>query len=216
MSFHLIPDVLDAAAIDAIRDSMAEIDFFDGRSTAGRDAATRKANMQAAPSPARNAILKMAQNAISAHPVFMSAARPRHMTPLLLSRYEPGQSYGYHVDNALMGGIRTDLSFTLFLSDPDTYEGGALEIDETDGARSIRLEAGAMIVYPSTLLHSVTPVTKGQRLAIVGWVESWVRDAEDRSILFDLDRVHASLPDGSLRDTLAKASSNLLRRLAGR
>jgi PKHD-type hydroxylase len=118
------------------------------------------------------------------------------------------------VDDALMGGLRTDLSFTLFLSEPETYDGGALVIEDSFEARAIKLGAGEMILYPSTSLHRVEPVTRGSRLAVVGWVQSRVRDAGRREILFDLDRSVAELQAGGadeLLDRLAKTRSNLLR-----
>lgn len=141
------------------------------------------------------------------------------LTPLILSRYRPGESYGLHVDDALMGGVRTDVSFMLFLWDPETYEGGALEIEDTLEARQVRLPAGSVVVYPSTTLHRVTPVTRGERLAVVGWAESWVRQAERREVLFHLDRavaeVFAAGGKSALFDTLAKTRSNLNRIWAG-
>jgi PKHD-type hydroxylase len=119
------------------------------------------------------------------------------------------------VDDALMGGLRTDLSFTLFLSDPDTYQGGALEIEDDFAPREVRLNAGDLILYPSTTLHRVTPVTSGERLAVVGWVQSLIRSEAQRDILFDLDQAIATLEQtGAARpatDRLSKARSNLLR-----
>ena len=130
-----IEGVLTAAEVGAIREVAEAMEFADGRETAGRFAREVKANAQAAPSPERDAVLEKARRALLGHPVFASAVRPRQLTPLILSRYRPGQSYGLHVDDALMGGVRTDVSFTLFLSDPETYEGGALEIDRTPSRR---------------------------------------------------------------------------------
>jgi PKHD-type hydroxylase len=214
-----IPDILSAAEVAAIREAAAGLPFADGRETAGRFAAEVKANDQAAASPGRDAILEKARQALAAHPVFASAVRPRALTPLILSRYRPGQTYGLHVDDALMGGVRTDVSFTLFLSDPDAYRGGALEIEDGLETRAVRLPAGGVIVYPSTSLHRVAPVETGERLAIVGWAQSWVRSAEQREILFDLDRavndLHAREGKSPLFDTLSKTRSNLLRLWAG-
>ena len=220
MSMFALDGVLSPAEVEAFRHTAAGLDWRDGASTAGARARRVKANDQAAPSPARDALLTKAADALRAHPVFRAAARPKAMTPLLLSRYRPGQTYGFHVDDALMGGLRTDLSFTLFLSDPDGYEGGALEIDEPWGTRPVRLSAGSAVLYPSDSLHRVAPVTSGERLAIVGWVESWVRDAADRAILFGLDQALATLEQGGdtalATDRIAQVRSNLLRRWAGR
>jgi PKHD-type hydroxylase len=213
-----ISGILSRHEAEALRDAAGQVSFGDGRSTAGVRAREVKANEQAVPSPGRDAILEKARAAIPSHPVFGAAARPRQLTPLILSRYRVGQTYGLHVDDALMGGLRTDLSFTLFLSDPETYDGGGLAIEDHLGTREVRLEAGALVLYPSTTLHRVTPVTRGERLAIVGWVESWVRGAAEREVLFDLDQIAASLPEGSgreLGDLVAKVRSNLTRLWAG-
>jgi PKHD-type hydroxylase len=128
--------------------------------------------------------------------------------------------YGAHIDDALMNGHRTDLSFTIFLSPLDSYEGGALVIDETDGEKTFRLDAGDMLLYPSTTLHRVNPVKSGQRLAIVGWLQSHVRDRDRREMLFDLDRAIHQLrqnrheDDEPALELLLKTRSNLLRRWA--
>jgi PKHD-type hydroxylase len=202
----------EAAAQHALAAGLA---WDDGRKTAGRFVREVKANDQAAPSPARDAILDRVRAAILAHPVFRSAARPRVLTPLMLSRYRPGQTYGLHVDDALMGGLRTDLSFTLFLAPPDSYDGGALVVEDPFEARAVKLAPGDLILYPATTLHRVEPVTRGERLAVVGWVQSLIRGAEQREILFDLDRavetVFAAEGKSPLFDTLAKTRSNLLR-----
>ena len=210
-----VESILDAAQVAAIRAEAGTLDFGDGRATAGRYAREVKANAQAKPSKKLDAILSSVREALIAHEVFAAAVRPRAFTPFLLSRYREGQTYGMHVDDALMKGIRTDVSFTLFLSDPGDYEGGALAIEDTFEGREIRLPAGSLVLYPSTTLHQVTPVTRGERLAIVGWAQSWIRDAGQREILFDLDRavraVHAEAGKSPLFDTLAKTRSNLLR-----
>lgn len=210
-----IAEVLSAAEVGAIREVAASLDFADGRETAGRYARAVKANAQAAPSPDRDAVLEKVRRAILGHAVFASAVRPAELTPLILSRYRPGESYGLHVDDALMGGVRTDVSFTLFLSDPESYEGGELEMEDTLEARRVKLPAGSLFLYPSTTLHRVVPVTSGERLAVVGWARSRVREAERREILFDLDRavegVFGTEGKTPLFDTLAKTRSNLLR-----
>ena len=134
---------------------------------------------------------------------------------LILSRYRQGQTYGLHVDDALMQGIRTDLSFTLFLAEPASYDGGALIIEDSFEARAIKLNPGDMILYPSTTLHRVEEVTRGERLAVVGWAQSLIRSADQREILFDLDRaidtIHTQDGKSTLCDSLTKTRSNLLR-----
>ena len=214
-----IDDLLTPAEVVALRETAASLAFGDGRATAGRFAREVKANDQALPSPGLDAALDLVRDRLSRNEVFAAAVRPRVLTPLILSRYREGQTYGMHVDDALMKGVRTDVSFTLFLSDPDTYEGGALEVSDHFEAREIRLDAGSLVLYPSTTLHRVTPVTRGERLAVVGWAESWISDAGKREILFDLDRsvaeVHGVQGKSDLFDTLAKTRSNLIRMWAG-
>lgn len=214
-----IDAVLDQAEVAAIRASAAGLQFQDGRATAGRYASEVKANDQATASPARDALLARVEKALLANDLFTLAARPRALSKLLLSRYRQGQTYGLHVDDALMAGLRTDLSFTLFLSDEASYDGGALVIEDSLESRAVRLPAGSLILYPSTTLHRVDPVTAGERLAIVGWVQSWVRAAGEREILFDLEmalrRVHEESGKSDLFDLLAKSRTNLLRMWAG-
>jgi PKHD-type hydroxylase len=213
--FLAIPNVLTPAEADAIRAAAVAMPFGDGKASAGRYARQVKANDQAGPSDALDAVRAKVRQALAGNGVFASAARPRAMTPLILSRYRQGQTYGTHVDDAMMGGIRTDLSFTLFLSDPATYDGGALVIQDTFEPRAVRLNPGDLMLYPSNTLHRVDPVTRGERLAVVGWVQSLIRDADQREILFDLDRsvahVHAAEGKSDLFDMLAKTRSNLIR-----
>jgi PKHD-type hydroxylase len=216
--FLAVENVLTKAEVAAIRAAAEGMAFDDGRKTAGAIARTVKANDQAAPSDDLDAIRAKVRVALARHPVFTSAARPKALTPQILSRYRQGQTYGMHVDDALMSGLRTDLSYTLFLSDPDTYEGGALIIADTAEDRAFKLKSGDLILYPSTMLHRVEPVISGTRLAVVGWVQSWVKAADEREILFDLDRAVASLGAGDelqpLREVLVKTRSNLIRKWA--
>ncbi|MBS0572951.1 MAG: Fe2+-dependent dioxygenase [Proteobacteria bacterium] len=217
--FIAIPSVLTAAEAAAIRAAAGDLEFADGRETAGRFAREVKSNHQARPSPGLEAIQAKVTGALMAHPVFLSAARPRALTPLILSRYRQGQTYGLHVDDALMGGLRTDLSFTLFLEDPAAYEGGALVVEDALESRAIKLGAGDLILYPSTTLHRVEPVTAGTRLAMVGWAQSWIRPTAQREVLFDLDQaieeVFARDGKSGPFDRLARTRSNLLRMWAG-
>lgn len=207
--------VLSPAEAAALCEKAAPLDFADGRATAGRFAREVKANDQARPSPARAEVLKAVEAALAAHPLFRAAARPRALSPFILSRYREGQAYGLHVDDAMMAGLRSDLSFTLFLSPPESYDGGALIIEDSFEARAIKLGPGDLFLYPSTTLHRVEPVTRGTRLVVVGWVQSLIRSAEAREILFDLEQaveaVHAAEGKSALFDKLAKTRSNLLR-----
>ena len=207
--------VIPTAEAPVLADAARALSFDDGKKTAGRFARDVKANDQAAASAARDAVLTRVEQALAAHPVFRSAARPKALSRLILSRYRTGQTYGLHVDDALMQGLRTDLSFTLFLSDPGSYDGGALIIEDHFESRAIKLAAGDMILYPATTLHQVEPVTRGERLAAVGWVQSLIRDAGQREILFDLDQsveeCFAATGKSPQFDRLAKTRSNLLR-----
>lgn len=211
----LIQGLLTPIEAKVLRQTAADLAFGDGRATAGKHARTVKANDQALPSPKLDLVLTKVQTALAANPLFRSAARPKALTRLILSRYREGQTYGLHVDDALMQGLRTDLSFTLFLCDPTTYDGGALIIEDTFEARAIKPGAGDLMLYPATTLHRVEPVTAGERLAIVGWVQSLIRDGAEREILFDLDQAvdacFAETGKSTQFDRLAKTRSNLLR-----
>ncbi len=207
----LPPALLAECQAMAVQDAL----FSPGKATAGWHARERKHNLQARGEPAVQGLLARVAEALAAHPLIRSAARPRSVVRLLLSRYDTGMAYGTHVDDALMDGQRTDLSFTLFLSGPQDYAGGRLVIDEPAGERAFAMQAGDMLLYPSTSLHRVEPVTQGRRLVIVGWIRSQVRSAEAREILFDLDRVIAALRSngdaGESLELLLKTRSNLLR-----
>jgi PKHD-type hydroxylase len=212
----VIADVLSSAEVAAARDTLAKVAFVDGRATAGWHAKLVKNNLQAV--SADVAVTSLRENLsakISSNPVFRLVARPKSLTPLILSRYEPGMAYGSHVDDALMQGVRSDVSFTLFLSDPDTYDGGELVIETSAGEEDIKLPAGSLVAYPSTTLHHVAEVTNGARLAAVGWVRSFLRDQSQRELLFDLDTARQSIfkRDGKTAefDLLSKTSANLLR-----
>lgn len=211
-----IADVLDAATVVGLRQALAEEaeSFTPGVRTAGWQARAVKNNEQSAGPAAAKAIAAV-QGALMAHPVFKAAARPKLLTGLLVSRYRPGMAYGTHVDDALMGGIRTDLSFTVFLADPESYAGGELVIEADDGDTAIKLAAGSAVVYPTTSLHRVAEVTSGERLVVVGWVRSLIRRGDQREVLFDLDQVVNTLREtGAERpvlDRVLKTRANLLR-----
>jgi len=214
-----IHGVLDDAHIKAIVDKARSepAAFADGRKTAGWHANTVKNNEQA-PAATAQAASEMVRKALLAHPVFKAAAVPKQFVKILLSRYQPGMAYGTHVDDALMGGVRTDLSFTLFLTDPASYDGGALIVEGNEGDTEVKLPAGSLVLYPTTTLHRVEPVTRGERLAIAGWVRSYVRSHEEREILFDLENTIAALreakADRAILDRLFKVRANLIRKWA--
>ena len=184
-----ISDVLPSADVARICEALAAdtASFTSGKATAGWYAKDVKHNDQSTGSAAIAAMEKV-KAALLAHGVFMSAARPKSFVKTLVSRYRSGMHYGTHVDDALMGGIRTDMSFTLFLADPAAYEGGELVIEGHDGETEVKLAPGSLVLYPTTSLHHVAEVTTGERLAIVGWVRSYIRSAEQRETLFELDQ----------------------------
>jgi PKHD-type hydroxylase len=210
-----IGNVLNKDDLDFTDSKLQGATFIDGRVTAGWSARLVKNNEQAQSDEALDELRATLEERILGNEVFQLAAQPKVLTPILISRYAPGRQYGTHVDDALMSGMRTDLSFTLFLSEPDTYEGGELVMETSAGEQPYKLPAGAMIVYPSTTLHRVMPVESGLRVATVGWVRSYLRSAECREILFDLETArremfqrHGKTP---AFDLLSKCSSNLLR-----
>ena len=214
----VLSDVLSAPEAGVLAGAAAALPFEDGAKTAGRQAKAVKRNLQAAPGAETEAVLEKVRAALTAHPLFQAVAYPKTFTKLMVSRTEGGGHYGMHVDNALMGGARADISFTLFLSEPEAYEGGALIVADRVEERAFRLERGEAVVYPSDTLHRVEPVTRGARLAVIGWVQSWVRDPRQREVLFDLWQAMAraeAAGDGEQALLLAKSRSNLLRMWAG-
>lgn len=211
-----IANILSRAELDTVQAALAAAKFVDGRETAGWAAKLVKDNMQAAAGDhSLDAARRLIADKILNNDLFKLAARPKKLSPLLFSRYEPGMKYGAHVDDALMGGMRSDVAFTLFLSDPESYGGGELVIESSTGEEGVKLDAGSMFVYPATTLHRVSEVTKGTRLAAVGWARSMVRDAAKRELLFDLDtakRFVFKREGKSIEfDLMAKSSANLLR-----
>ena len=201
-----IPDLLTAEQVVQARQILDQAEWIDGRVTAGHQSAQAKDNRQIAEgSPAWRELGEMILKALGQNPLFLSAALPLHVFPPLFNRYSGGQSFGTHVDNAIRQvpgsphRIRTDISATLFLAEPDEYDGGELSIEDTYGVHRIKLPAGHMVLYPATSLHHVTPVTRGARISSFFWIQSMVRDDGQRSLLFDLDlaiqRLGRDLPD---------------------
>ena len=213
--YYIIADVLTPAEVAEAVATLDTARFVDGRATAGWHAKLVKNNLQATTNDAVARLRETLAARINGNALFRLASRPKQLTPLILSRYEPGMAYGSHVDDALMQGMRTDVSFTLFLSDPASYEGGALVIETPGGEDDVKLPAGSLVAYPSTSLHHVAEVTSGARLAAVGWARSFVRDSARREMLFDLDTARQQIfqKDGKTPafDLLSKASANLLR-----
>lgn len=220
-----IPEVLGAEQLAQCRVALVRAQWVDGRVTAGYQSARAKDNQQLAEdSPVARQLGDMILAALERNALFMSAALPLKVFPPLFNRYEGGQAFGTHVDNAIRPvrntgqRIRTDLSATLFLSAPEDYDGGELTIEDTYGVQHIKLPAGHMILYPASSLHHVRPVTRGARIASFFWIQSMVRDDGERTILFDLDTAiqrlnHESL-DNPTAVQLTGVYHNLLRRWA--
>ncbi|HWE49675.1 MAG TPA: Fe2+-dependent dioxygenase [Bryobacteraceae bacterium] len=220
-----IPDVLSTEQVRMARQILDQSEWVDGRVTAGHQSARAKDNMQLPEgSPAARQLGETVLSALSQNALFISAALPLRVFPPLFNRYSGGQSFGTHVDSAIRqtggGGnsIRTDLSATLFLASPDEYDGGELTVEDTFGAHSIKLPAGHMILYPSTSLHHVRPVTRGARVASFFWIQSMVRDDGERTLLFDLDtaiqRLNIDYPEHPSAVQLTGVYHNMLRRWA--
>ena len=213
-----IPELLSAEEVQSLLKRLeaaeAQNKIVDGKTTAGWHAKKVKNNQQLANTPAAPLIEEVRKTLLK-HPLFQAAARPQRIHTVRFNRYTGGMSYGRHTDNALMNGYRSDLSFTLFLSDPETYEGGELTVEGLDSEQAYKLPAGSVIVYPSSSLHRVDAVTRGVRWAAIGWVQSQIRSHEQREILFELDTVRRSLFNqyGKTNefDLISKSLSNLLR-----
>jgi PKHD-type hydroxylase len=212
----VIGNVLSAEEVETSVVTLERARFVDGRATAGFAARTVKNNQQAESSDrSLETIRKLVAERIVGNEVFRLAVRPKALSPLLFSRYQRGMHYGSHVDDALMDGMRTDVAFTLFLSDPKSYGGGELTIEGMSGEDTFKLDAGSLVAYPATSLHYVADVTRGARLAAVGWARSFVRDQARRELLFDLDTARRQMfaRDGKSAeyDLVSKSLANLLR-----
>lgn len=193
MMLH-IPEVLSKQQVAQCRQVMDSASWIDGNATSGHQSALAKNNMQLPEgAPETRQLGDLVLDALERSPLFISAALPLKVFPPLFNRYAGGQAFGTHVDNAIrpLAGsdfrIRTDLSCTLFLAEPEEYDGGELIVEDTYGEHRAKLPAGDMILYPSTSLHRVTPVTRGARVASFFWLQSMVRDDGQRSLLFQLD-----------------------------
>jgi PKHD-type hydroxylase len=222
-----IPGVLTPDQVAAIRADLtgAGDAWVDGRVSAGWQGAPVKLNQQL---EERSEVAQRGGRAILAaletNPLFISAALPNAVYPPIFNRYGPGMTFGAHVDGGIRldprtgGKLRTDLSATLFLSDPGDYDGGELEVADTYGVHAVKLEAGDLILYPASSLHEVTPITRGERLAAVFWVQSLVREDARRALLFDLDNAIQTLTrtgaDEGARRSLVGCYHNLLREWA--
>lgn len=195
-----VPNVLNAEELSQLRQLLAKADWTDGRVTAGTQSAQVKRNIQlpettADAEAARIIVLK----ALNRNALFFSAALPKKIYPPLFNQYRDGMDFGAHIDNAVrthaISGVhvRTDISCTLFINDPESYDGGELVVEDTYGHQVVKLPAGDMVLYPGTSLHHVRPVTNGTRLASFFWVQSMIREDAQRTLLFDMDAAIVTL-----------------------
>ncbi len=220
-----IPNILSAEQVFWAREKLLNADWADGNITAGYQSSKVKNNLQLPENtPVARELGDMILSALSQNPIFMSAALPLKIFPPLFNCYQGGQSFGVHVDNAIRQvpgtpvKVRTDVSMTLFLNEPSDYDGGELIIEDTYGSHNVKLPAGSMVLYPSTSLHRVTPVTRGRRLASFFWLQSMVGSDEKRSLLFDMDMAIQALR-GKVEDSqeivqLTGVYHNLIRQWA--
>jgi PKHD-type hydroxylase len=220
-----IADVLTSAQVAEARARLDQANWVDGRATAGHQAARAKDNEQLPPDhPLTRELGDAILDALARNPLFIASALPAKVFPPLFNRYRGGQAFGMHVDNSIRSvpgsglRVRTDLSATLFLAGPEEYDGGELLVEDTYGVHSVKLPAGHLVLYPSTSLHRVEPVTRGARIASFFWIQSMVRDDGARTLLFDLDRaiqqIGQDLPDHHSLVQLTGVYHNLLRRWA--
>ena len=218
-----IADVFTADEVDEMRTRLLAEPWVDGKVTAGQRSARDKFNRQLNEDSALGLLFGLRILArLSEIALFMSAALPKRIYPPLFNRYSGGEAFGFHIDNAIRGikgvreRVRTDLSATLFLTDPETYDGGELVIRDTFGERSVKLPAGHLVLYPGTSLHKVNAVTRGERVAAFFWIESLVREDSQRSLLLDMDvaiqRLSAQQADDESLLQLSGVYHNLLRR----
>ena len=218
-----IPNVLDAAQIVSLRERLDRANsWVDGRVTAGYQGAPVKFNQQIDElSDVAMACQRIVVSALERHPTFISAVLPNAIYPPMFNRYGEGMKFGAHVDGSVRinpqtgAKLRTDVSATLFLTNPDDYDGGELQIEDTFGRHGIKLGAGDMVVYPATSLHQVTPITRGTRTACFFWVQSLIREDSQRALLHDMDnaiqRLNQTDADEIARRSLIGCYHNLVR-----
>lgn len=220
-----VPNVLTPEQVARCREIFDRAAWADGRVTAGHQSAQVKKNLQLPENgPEARELGDLVLAALERSPLFISAVLPQRVFPPLFNRYDQSMSFGSHVDNAIRPitgtslRLRTDVSATLFLSDPESYDGGELVVEDTYGSHAVKLPAGDLIIYPSTSLHHVTPVTRGVRLASFFWVQSMVRDVTKRALLFDLDmsimQLNKEVPNSPSLVMLTGVYHNLLRQWA--
>lgn len=212
---RLLPNVLNAAELQAVRELLPQVGFADGRAT--NPDSRIKQNLQAPQEdPANQRIAQIARDALVRHPDLRTYAHPRNMARTTVVRYEPGMTYGWHVDEALFPStppMRSDLSCTIFLNPPSDYDGGELTMQLGEQELAYKLDPGSALLYPSTTIHRVAPVTRGVRIAAITWLQSWIADAQQRELLVQLAeaRARTNLNDERLQVLLESLRTNLFR-----
>jgi len=215
-----IPRLLNQAQLEKIDELLADAEFVDGRFSAGMAAKRVKNNLELKAEPQRKEILiRILMSALSHNETFKSAVWPQRMADPIFARYHPGMTYGDHVDDPIMGGpghsFRSDVSMTIFLREPEAYQGGELVVRTAFGEQRVKLNKGDAVVYPSSSLHRVDPVTAGERLVALFWIQSHVRDPARRELLFELNQAREHLlkadPEAEHSKLLDKSFANLVR-----
>jgi PKHD-type hydroxylase len=215
-----IAGLLSQVQLDKIHDVLDKAEFQDGKLTAGWYASRVKNNQEMRQDPQQmQTLIRIVMSSLGHNQDFKMAVLPYRVADPIFARYQPGMTYGDHVDDPIMGSggprFRTDVSMTVFLHPPETYEGGELVIRTSFGARGVKLNAGDAVVYPSSSLHHVAPVTRGERLVCLAWIQSYVKDAHKRELLFELNRAREALmkeqPESRTTGYVDKSYSNLLR-----
>lgn len=216
-AYLTVPGLLNTHQLEAIRHHLGAIHYVDGKETASSAAKEIKHNLQADMQSAQYGMLQqIIVEALNQNMMLRNATFPRHVYPFLFSKYEAGMEYGWHVDSPLMGNMmRTDIAITIFLSEPDSYEGGELELQSPTGTLLYKLPAGDAVCYPCTQLHRVRPVTRGVRQVAVSWIQSMVKHTEQRIALFEIQQVIDKLREANLQspeaNALQQTHSNILR-----
>lgn len=215
-----IPGLLNPAQLEKIHEVIARSEFADGRETAGFAAARVKHNLELRAEPQRMKLLiRIIMSSLGHNEAFRFGALPHRVADPIIARYHPGMTYGDHVDDPIMGTsgprFRTDVSMTMFLNDPDAYEGGELVVRTSFGEKRVKLPAGDAVMYPSSSLHHVAPVTRGERLVALTWIQSYVRDAAQRELLYELNLAREELlrgqPEAQTTGYVDRSYANLLR-----
>lgn len=214
-----IPNLLNSAQLEKLQEIIAASDFVDGRLTAGMAAGRVKANEELAQDPqVLQRLYRVIMASLGHNEIFRSAALPAKVADFIFARYQPGMRYGDHVDDPIMGQgakFRSDVSMTVFLNPPEEYDGGELVIRTPFGDQQVKLDAGHAVVYPSASVHRVAEVTRGERLVALTWIQSFVRDAAQRELLYELDQSRQQLlrsdPESDLTKNVDRSYVNLLR-----